>query len=365
MGDEPLYEQIAAAVRQDILRGELAPGARLPSVREMAQRWRCTPGTVQRAYAELVAQGMIESRPGQGTRVLQSPPGQDGSALRLATLLHRLEGFVLEMLHAGYALAELEAASRLALDRWRALSIMPTPLEVAGVLRFAGSHDHAVAWIAERFPAVKGGVPLEVRFVGSLGGLMALARREVDLAGCHLWDDESATYNVPFVRHLLPGKRVALLTVAHRRLGLLTTPGNPLNLMTITDLTRPGLCFVNRQPGAGTRIWLEAQLHRMGLHLRELPQYEVEAQTHSEVARWIAEGLADVGVGIEGAARAFGLGFVPLTTECYELVIPNYAWQRPEIQALAAWLANVETRREIAALGGYETQATGALRWVE
>ncbi|MBN1920186.1 MAG: GntR family transcriptional regulator [Anaerolineae bacterium] len=364
MTDNPLYAQIAAAVRQDILRGELAPGAKLPSMRAMAMRWRCTPGTVQRAYAELVAQGMIESRPGQGTRVLPSPPGENSSALRLATLLHRLEGFVLEMLRAGYALPELEAASRLALDRWRALTVAPVSSE-AGVLRFAGSHDHAVAWIAERFPAVKGGIPLEVRFVGSLGGLMALARREVDLAGCHLWDDESDTYNVPFVHHLLPGKRVALLTVAHRRLGLLTPSGNPLNLMTVMDLARPGLRFVNRQPGAGTRIWLEAQLHRVGLHMRELSQAGPEVHTHSEVARLIAEGAADVGLGIEVAARASGLGFVPLTTECYELIIPNYVWQRPEVQTLAAWLRSEETRCEIAALGGYETRATGVLRWVE
>lgn len=364
MTDDPLYERIATAIRQDILRGALMSGAKLPSVRAMAAQWHCTPGTVQRAYVELVAQGLLESRPGQGTRVVGLPAEQDGPALRLATLLHRLEGFVLEMLHAGYALEELEAASRLALDRWRALTVIPAAPE-AGVLRFAGSHDHAVAWIAERFPSMRGGVPVQVRFVGSLGGLMALARREVDLAGCHLWDDESDTYNVPFVRRLLPGKRVALLTVAHRRLGLLTPPGNPADLTTLTDLLRPGLRFVNRQSGAGTRIWLEAQLHRAGLRLRQLSQVGQEAQTHSEVARLIADGEADVGLGVEVAAKAFGLGFVPLTTECYELVIPNFVWQRPEIQTLAVWLGTIETQRNIAALGGYETQATGTLRWVE
>jgi len=364
MTAEPLYVQIAAAVRQEILRGELLPGARVPSVREMAERWRCTVGTVQRAYADLAAQGLIESRPGQGTHVVGPPPEQDGPALRLATLLHRWEGFVLEMVRVGYTLEELETASRLVLDRWRALILAPTAPE-GTTLRFAGSHDPAVAWIAERFPSLQGGAPLQVRFVGSLSGLIMLARREVELAGCHLWDEESDTYNVPFVRRLLPGKRVALLTVAHRRLGLLTPPGNPAGLASVADLARPGLRFVNRQSGAGTRIWLEAQLHRAGLRLRQLSPVGPEAQTHSEVARLIAEGRADVGVGIEGAARPFGLGFVPLTTECYELVIPNYVWQREEVQALAAWLSAEETRHAIAGLGGYETGATGAVRWVE
>ena len=79
---------------------------------------------------------------------------------------------------------------------------------------------------------------LHLSFSGSLGGLIALAEKNADLAGCHLWDETTDTYNEPFVRKLLPGQKVALLTLAHRRVGLIFAPGNPLGLNDLTDLAR-------------------------------------------------------------------------------------------------------------------------------
>lgn len=363
MDEGPLYQQIAEAVRQQILRGDLQDGDRLPTVREMAEVWRCTPGTVQRAYAELADQGLIESRPGWGTHVLGLPPEEDGSALRRATLLHRVDGFLLETMGAGYHLREVEEALLLGLDRWRALGeTASTPRE--GLLRFAGSHDPAMALLAERFSTSRG-VTLQLRFVGSLGGLMRLSRGEAELAGCHLWDARRDTYNVPFVRRLLPGRRVALVTLAHRRLGLILPRGNPKGLTSLADLAQPGVRFVNRQRGAGTRVWLEAQLHRLGIHVKDLVRHEEEALTHSGVARVVAEGEADVGVGVEAAALPFGLDFVPLTQERYELVIPNFVWERESVQGLVTWLRCEEAQSAIHELPGYDTRETGSLRWVE
>ena len=88
-------------------------------------------------------------------------------------------------------------------------------------------------------------------FPGSLGGLIALAEGKADLAGSHLWDAESDAYNAPFVRRLLPGRRVALLTLARRRLGLIVPPGNPAGLAGVADLARPGVRIVNRGRGHG------------------------------------------------------------------------------------------------------------------
>ena len=364
MDTSPLYQQIAESLRQEILRGDLNPGDRLPSVRSMAARWHCTPGTVQRAYAELSSQKLIESRRGRGTHVVELLPEMEGAPLRRATLLHRVDGFVLETLSTGYALDEVEAALRLALNRWRALATAPSPAP-PGVLRFAGSHDPAVTLLAEIFPHFSNGNTLQVRFVGSLGGLMKLAQGEVDLAGCHLWDAESDTYNEPFVHRLFPGRRMALLTLAHRCLGLIVPAGNPAGLAKVTDLARPGLRLINRQRGSGTRIWLETQLHHCGLHMKHLTRYEKEALTHSEVARLIAAGEADVGAGVEAIAQDFGLDFVPLTMERYDLLIPNFVWKRPAVQALVMWLRSDEARTAIGGLRGYETRETGILRWVE
>jgi len=369
----PLYQQIGEAVRQQVLEGTLKPGDLLPPVREMAGRWGCTPGTVQQAYRELARQGLVISRPGQGTRIGATlpPAPPNRSPLRRAALVHQAEAFLLEVLAAGYTPVEADAAFRAALDRWRALAAENTAAAAAAgeaadqtILRFAGSHDPAVSLLAARFPQRCTGCTLEVAFPGSLGGLIALAEGKADLAGCHLWDAESDTYNVPFVRRLLPGRRVALVTLAHRRLGFIVPPGNPAGLTAVSDLARPGLRFINRQRGAGTRVWLDAQLARLGINPARIEGYEDRVATHEEVARAVAEGRADAGLGVETAALSYGLGFVGLTTERYDLAIPAEVWESAPVQQLAAWLATDEARAAIAALGGYETGATGRVEWV-
>ncbi|OQA41671.1 MAG: HTH-type transcriptional repressor YvoA [Chloroflexi bacterium ADurb.Bin325] len=363
----PLYLQIGEAIRQQILDGVLRPGDLLPPIREMAEQWGCTSGTVQQAYKTLARQGLIVSRPGQGTRVGAAlpPVPMDRSPVRRAALVHQAEAFLLEALSAGYTPGEADAAFRAALDRWRALAVRAAPSADQTVLRFAGSHDLAVSLLATRFPQICAGCSLEVVFPGSLGGLIALAEGKADLAGCHLWDAESDTYNVPFVRRLLPGQRVALVTLAHRRLGLIAPPGNPLGLARVEDLAREGLRFINRQRGAGTRVWLDAQLHSRGLSPEQIAGYADEVATHSEVARAVAEGRADVGMGVEAAALAYALDFVLLATERYDLVLPAEVFAAGPARALVDWLASAEGRAAIAGLGGYETDETGRVMWVE
>ena len=364
MDGTPLYQQIAESVRREILDGELRPGDQLPPVRAMAVRWNCTPGTVQRAYKELAGQGLVVSRRGQGTRVVSGIPAKEDAPLRRATLVHQAEAFLLEVLTAGYTPVEVEQAVRMALDRWRVL-VQEPERPSRHVVRFVGSHDPAVALIAARFAEFAPDQTLRLTFAGSLGGLIALAEGEADVAGSHLWDEESDTYNRAFVRRLLPGRRIALVTLAHRRLGLLTPPGNPAGVVGLEDLPRGELRFVNRQRGSGTRVWLDAHLHRHQIAPEQVSGYDEEVPTHSDVARAIAEGRADVGMGVEAAALAYGLDFVLLTTERYDLVVPGTVWESSPVQALVAWLSTEDVRAAIAELGGYDTHETGHVEWVE
>jgi molybdate-binding protein/DNA-binding transcriptional regulator YhcF (GntR family) len=361
----PLYLQIAESVRQEIAYGALAAGASLPPLRAAAQRWRCTVGTVQRAYAELAREGLVTTRYGQGTRVAEAAPaGRVAGPLRHAGLINQTERFLLEMLAFGYGAGEVEQALRLALERWQSMAAMQPPARPQ-TLRFAGSHDPAIVLLAAAFGEIAPGWALEVRFSGSLGGLMALAQGEADLAGCHLWDQTSDSYNAPFVQHLLPGRPAALLTLAHRRLGWITPAGNPQRIVSLADLVRPGLRFINRQRGSGTRVWLDAQLHAAGVDAAAVAGYQQELVTHTAVAEAVAAGLADVGLGIETAALAQGLGFAPLASERYDLVIPAAVWMRPAVQALAHWLGSAAAREAIDVLGGYDTAETGRVVWVE
>lgn len=364
MDESHLYRQLAEKVRQEILSGGLKPGDRLPPLREMAAQWSCTVGTVQHAYQELAQQGLVTSRAGQGTRVVERLPGsvQSELPLRRATLVHRAESFLLEAVTAGYALEEIDSAVQQAMDRWRVMERSPQAAE-AQVLRFAGSHDLAVTWLAGIFPTLVPGSALRVQITGSLGGLLALANGQADLAGSHLWDPGTDSYNAAYVQRFFPGQRMALVTLAGRRLGLLTAPGNPLGIAGLADLPRPGVRFINRNPGSGTRVWLDAMLQRAGISPQSILGYQVEQMTHLAVAQAVAQGQADVGLGLQGAAIPYGLDFIFLAQERYDLVIPEAVFQRPEVQSLVGALAQPAICHSIQALGGYDTSLTGTVTW--
>jgi molybdate-binding protein/DNA-binding transcriptional regulator YhcF (GntR family) len=359
-----LYQQIAESVRREILEAHLMPGDRLPSIRQMASQWECTVGTVQRAYRELARQGLVLSRRGQGARVVGPPKAEEETPLRRVALVHRAEAFLLEVLTAGYGPGEVEQAVALALDRWRAAAqTVPSPPGTS--LRFVGSHDLVVDWLAAHFSEIVPGHSLQLSFAGSLGGLIALATGEAELAGSHLWDEESRTYNIPFVRRVLPGQRVALVTLAHRRLGLILAPGNPGGVSRLADLARPQVRFINRQPGSGTRVWLDASLRRLAIDPKRIPGYQEEERTHSGVARAIAEGRANVGLGLEASALTYGLDFVFLTDDPYQLVVTASSMGLPAVRSLVKWMSSRASKKAISGLGGYDTSETGQIEWVE
>ncbi len=329
----------------------------------MTQEWNCTTGTIQRAYSELAKQGLVISRSGQGTHISGSLPQPQDAPLRRAALVHRAEAFLLEVLTAGYTTDEVEQSFRLALDRWRITEQSPVAVDQQ-TIRFSGSHDLAVDWLAANFRRFAPDHILDVRFSGSLAGLIALAENSADLAGSHLWDAETGEYNAPFVRRVLPNRRVALVTLAHRRLGLLLPPGNPQNIQRLADLANPSVRFINRQPGSGTRVWLDTNLQRTGVDPTALDGYTQIAYTHSDVARAVAEGRATTGLALEATAQAYGLGFLFMTRERYDLVIPDESLQKPALRALIDWLQRPETHAAIGKLGGYDTGETGKIIWV-
>ncbi len=358
----PLYQQIAESLRADILHGRRQSGDPLPTIRDMAQRWHCTPGTVQQAYRELARQHLVASRPGQGTRVTAAAPAAGAPPLRRATLLHATESFLLEVLTAGYSPSEVEDAVRANLDRWRVLA-HETTLAVPDQLRFVGSHDPAINRLRDVLAELSG-ERLDIVFAGSLGGLMSLAAGEADLAGCHLWDSETDTYNIPFVKRLLPGQAVTLLTLSHRRLGLFVQPGNPLHIQDLPDLARPGVRFINRQSGAGTRVWLDVQLNQRHIDRTRIVGYGHEVPTHTDIGRALLTGEADTGIGIATIAQTMGLDFVPLTAERYDLVMRRETWETHAMQTLAKWLASDAARTMLDHLGEYDTHETGRIQQI-
>ncbi len=364
-----LYLEIAESIRRLIASGELRPGDRLEPVREMARRWNCTPGTVGRAYASLAKEGLIEGYRGGGTKVAQSTLQPDRPVWQWASLVNRAEQYLLAAISAGHSPEQAQAALQVATGRWRDLQQQSPPAPTAPcppncALRFVGSHDLLLESLTQLLTEAAGGFQLSVEYSGSLGGLMALAQGTADIAGTHLWDETTDSYNAPFVKRLLPGRRVALLTLAHRSLGLILPAGNPQGLQALADLSHPEVLLVNRQAGSGTRVWLDAQLNMLGLRPEAIPGYGREELTHLAVARAVADGEATVGLGIHAAADAYGLGFVPLAQERYDLAWLESTWHSPAGQTLIGLVRSDSFRQAVRELGGYETAETGREQWV-
>lgn len=363
-----VYLEIAETVRRLIISGELAPGDRLPPVREMAERWNCTRNTVSRSYGLLGSEGWISAHRGGGTRValraeasgMLAPP-----EWQWADLVNRAESYLLAAISQGHSPGHAEAALAAAIARWEEVrSSRSVPGEATAsmgvaAIRFSGSHDLAIEllarMLAERSPAVT----MTTEFTGSLGGLMALARGETDVAGTHLWDEATGLYNVPFVQRVLPGRPVVLVNLVKRLQGLIVPAGNPQGLETLADLAGPGVRLINRQPGSGTRVWLDVQLKRAGLDPGRIVGYPDEETTHIGVARAVAEGRATVGLGIRAAAVAFGLDFVRLGEERYDLVVPSGRWDDEAFVALRSVIGSRPFKDALIALGGYEVSETG------
>ena len=196
--------------------------------------------------------------------------------------------------------------------------------------------------------------------LGSAGGLRALAGGLADLACSHL--EEEGVYNLPFLPRLAPGMRGRMITVAHRRQGILTAPRNPLGLRTVADFARrPGLRIVNRQPGSGTRLLLDSELRKAGVEPEDLAGYKTEVTTHEEAALRVLRGGADAAIACEWAGRQAGLGFVPLREERFDLIVPREAGKRTAGSLVEA-LRAPSFRRRGASWPGYDLRETGVVQ---
>ena len=222
-----------------------------------------------------------------------------------------------------------------------------------------GSHDMILDLAASHLRARDPNVTLASGNVGSMGGLIALRDGLCHLAGSHLLDPETGAYTLPYVDQVLAGREIAVVRLVHREQGLLVAPGNPLDLNGVAGLARPGLRYVNRQRGAGTRVLLDYELARAGIDPDAIAGYGREEPTHLAVAAAIASDRADCGMGVLAAARAFGLDFVPVTSEPYDLVLERTSLEDPVLAPFWNLLETSEFRSAVEDLGGYDTAEMG------
>jgi molybdate-binding protein len=302
-----LLERYAHAVAA----GEIPPGARVPSVRALAAEVGCAAGTAARAHAELRRAGVIVGPPRARAVV-----AADGAA-RARRLL------------AGDRALRLAGSDDPALD---------------ALLRLAG--DSGV----ER-------VELAPGMHGSLDGLTLLARGEADAAALHLHHAPTDRYNDPFVRHLLGDEPILIVHLWRREQGLVVAPGNPYGIRGPRELAERTVAW--RAPGSASRLLLE-RLVREARAAVEPPEAGRLAGSHRAVAGAVASGAVDTGLAVRAAAHAFGLDFVPLTVEPFEVAVPER--EMPQLEPLLDLLTAGALHDELAALPGYDLAAAGKVR---
>ena len=225
-------------------------------------------------------------------------------------------------------------------------------------LNLHASHDLAL----ERLPELaEGALAVELQFHGSVESLEALARGDCDLAGFHVAEQ----WQTPeILQRLKPGVH-KLIGFAVRDQGLIVARGNPKGIQGLRDLARPGLRFVNRQSGSGTRLVFDQLLARAGIPGSRISGYPREEFTHIAVATAVADGSADIGFGIRAAAAQLELGFIPLVCERYLLACRSDRMASAELKKFLALLRGKPFRTVLASLPGYDNAITGRVMEVE
>ena len=154
----------------------------------------------------------------------------------------------------------------------------------------------------------------------------------------------------------IPGGAEAVGFASWRE-GLVVRPG--AEVRGLDDVARRGLRLVNREPGAQARTLLDRERLRLGLEPAQLPGYDSLAAGHLQVAAAIVGGLADAGVSSEPAALAYGLDFIPLAEERFDLLLPAKHAASREVQGLLKVLTSPWLLAQLASLPGYDAARCG------
>lgn len=234
--------------------------------------------------------------------------------------------------------------------------------EVDRTILFTGSNDLSIGVLDDQLRAQAPRLKISASNVGSLGGLVALKRGEAHVVGTHLLDPATGAYNLPDLKKQKLLSTSVVMTLVVREQGLIVPKRNPKRIKTLADLTRPDVRFINRQPGAGTRVLLDYKLAKLGLGPDRIAGYEREETTHMAVAAAVASGLADAGLGVKSAATALGLGFVPVEREEYDLVFHRDFFESETGQQLVEVIRSAAFKRAVERLDGYDTTSTGRLK---
>jgi len=223
----------------------------------------------------------------------------------------------------------------------------------------AGSDDPSLGILHDLYEAQTQTASFFMTTVGSSGGLAAIRSGAADFATAHLL--EPARTGTGLAADKLLSSDTVVVELFYRELGLLVAAGNPKGIKSLRDLARSNLRIINRQPGSGTRIYLDQELSRARLNVKKISGYDTVVSTHLEVGLGVLRGGADVGVATRTTAQLLGLEFIPLTRERFDMLVRKDRFFTREIQVLLGIVGSREFRKRVDTLGGYDVKESGRI----
>ncbi|WP_428910153.1 molybdopterin biosynthesis protein [Niallia sp. Krafla_26] len=226
--------------------------------------------------------------------------------------------------------------------------------EISQAIVFNGSHDLTIDILSSHLKKNNPNSKIISSHVGSMAGLMAIKKGEAHVAGTHLLDPETNTYNIPYIKKFLADKEVVLYPFLKRKQGWFVAKGNPLGIENIKDIANLKADFVNRQKGAGTRILFDLLLKEAGLSTEDIVGYRREMFSHLSVAAEVKVDEHAVGLGIYSVAKTMDIDFIPVSDESYDLLMTKEFFDSEQGKELLSVIQSKDFKQDVEAIGGYE-----------
>ncbi len=228
------------------------------------------------------------------------------------------------------------------------------------LLLASGSNDPVLDLLFSHSADAGPGFTIYSSSTGSTEGLRRLRGGSVDLAFCHLFDVESGTYNIPFIREFFNNTDIAVIHLFYRELGFLYRTGGTAPIQSFNDIP-DNIRFVNRQEGSGTRLLIDHLMRKEGAVPEHIPGYDTAVTTHFEVALLVKSGKADLGVATRAVAQIMDLEFESLVKESFDMVLQKDTFFRKEVQALIEAMQSPDFRELVKPMGNYDFTDSGKI----
>ena len=245
------------------------------------------------------------------------------------------------------------------------IELLKNKKSIDNTLVCIGSHDILLDLVSDIMETKYEDVNFSSTHVGSTAGLMALKRGETMIVPTHLLDENTGIYNIPILKELFNDNKnddkigITLIKGFKRIQGIVVKKGNPLNIKSLSDITK--YHFVNRQRGSGTRVLLDYKLKQMNINPNDIDGYGKEMSTHMAVCAAVNSGEADFGIAIKATAKVMDLDFIEIGIEEYDFALRTKYLEDYKIKKFIEVIKSNELHKKLDEIGGYGYDEVGTI----